>query len=53
MVAANATTAVAFHLSPGNNHDASEGQKLIEHIGDSLSSCSFLMDRAYEGDVTR
>jgi transposase len=53
MVAADATTAVAFHLSPGNNHDAPEGRKLIHHIGHSLGKCSFLMDRAYEGDETR
>jgi transposase len=53
MVAADAKSAIAFHLSPGNNHDSPEGRKLIEHIGHSLGSCSFLMDRAYEGDETR
>jgi transposase len=53
MVAANAQTAVAFHLSPGQAGDAPEGRKLLEYIGNSLGKCSVLMDRAYEGDDTR
>jgi transposase len=53
MVAADAQSAVAFHLSPGNAHDAPEGRKLLNHIANSLGSCSVLMDRAYEGDETR
>jgi transposase len=53
MVAADATTAVAFHLSAGQCGDAPEGNKLITHIGKSLGKCAFIMDRAYEGDETR
>ena len=44
--------AFAFHLSPGNNHDAPEGRKLIEAIY-SEDSHYLLMDRAYEDDKTR
>jgi transposase len=53
MVAADATTAVAFSLTPGQAGDAPEGNKLLTHIGRSLGKCSVIMDRAYEGDETR
>lgn len=44
--------AFVFHLSPGNNHDAPEGRKLIETIC-SENNHYLLMDRAYEDDKTR
>lgn len=33
MVAANARTAIAFALPPGNTHDAPEGRELLRHLG--------------------
>jgi transposase len=53
MLAASERLAVAFRLSPGNEHDASEGRKLLESVGDFLGKCFIIMDRAYEGDETR
>ena len=38
---------IIFRLSPGNSHDAPEGQKLIESIY-SKNNNYLLMDRAYE-----
>ena len=49
---ASAKFAFVFHLSPGNNHDAPEGRKLIETIY-SEDNHNLLMDRAYEDDLTR
>ena len=48
---ASAKFAFVFHLSPGNNHDAPEGRKLIETIY-SEDNHNLLMDRAYEDDLT-
>jgi transposase len=53
MLAASEKIAVAFSLSPGNEHDAAEGRKLLGELGKSLGKCSVIMDRAYEGDETR
>ena len=44
--------ALAFHLSPGNNHDAPEGRKLISNIHSDYDHF-LLMDRASEDDKTR
>jgi transposase len=53
MLAASERLAVTFFLSPGNCHDAPEGRKLLNKVGNSLGECSVLMDKAYEGDETR
>jgi transposase len=42
-----------MHLSGGECHDAPEGRKSIETIGDNFNGTPILMDRAYEGDETR
>jgi len=53
MVAADARTAIAFSLSPGNDHDAPAGRALLEELGAMPKGLPMLMDRAYEGDETR
>ena len=53
MVAADARTAITFSLSPGQVHDAPEGRKLLNRLGQQHNSPSLIMDRAYEGDETR
>jgi transposase len=53
MVAADARTALAFALSPGQAHDAPEGRKLLRSMGAAPHPIPLLMDRAYEGDETR
>lgn len=53
MVAANACTAIAFSLSPGQAHDAPEGRELLRWLGPQERPLHLLMDRAYEGDETR
>jgi len=53
MLAANERTAVAFDLSGGDRHDAPQGRKLLESCGPVYTNISLIMDRAYEGDVTR
>jgi transposase len=53
VLAASERLAVAFTLSPGNEHDAPEGRKLLGILGNFLGKCSVIMDRAYEGDDTR
>jgi hypothetical protein len=50
-VAAEARTALAFALSPGQAHDASEGRTLLDRVGRRLRPTHLLMDRAYEGDA--
>ena len=52
-VAAEARTALAFALSPGQAHDAPEGRTLLQRVGRRLRPPHLLMDRAYEGDATR
>jgi transposase len=53
MVAADARTAIAFALSPGQAHDAPEGRTLLQRVGRMPRPIHLLMDRAYEGDATR
>ena len=53
MVSADARTAIAFSLSPGQAHDAPEGRKLLNRMGQQHDNPSLIMDRAYEGDETR
>src|ERR1700686_2396577 len=49
MVAADARTAIAFSLSPGNAHDAPEGRELLWDLPRMPEGLPMLMDRAYEG----
>jgi len=52
MASTSAKSALAFRLSPGNNHDAPEGRKLLEEI--SSDDGHYLpMDKAYEDNETR
>ena len=46
-----ALCSVAFHLFPGNSHDAPEGRKLIKSIYPKNDSY-LLIDRAYDNDKT-
>jgi transposase len=53
MVAADARTAIAFTLSPGQAHDAPEGRQLLLRLSPPTEPIALIMDRAYEGDETR
>ena len=53
MVAADARTAITFSLSPGQAHDAPQGRKLLNRLGQQDDNPLLIMDRAYEGDETR
>ena len=53
MVAADARTAIAFSLSPGQAHDAPEGRRLLRTMAPPTAQVYLIMDRAYEGDETR
>lgn len=53
MVAADARTALAFTLSPGQAHDAPEGRRLLGSIAPPAERTPLVMDRAYEGEGTR
>ena len=60
MVAASARSAVIFALSPGQDHDAPHGRKLLRKLGPQKRKQEgeqlqlFLVaDRAYEGNETR
>ena len=53
MIAADARTAIAFALSPGNAHDAPEGRELLWELPSMPEGLPMLMDRAYEGNETR
>ena len=44
---------MTFALSPGQAHDAPEGRKLLNRLGQQTGNPALLMDRAYEGDETR
>ena len=52
MAATTAQSALAFRISPGNNHDAPEGRLLLEEIS-SDDEHYLAMDRAYEDNLTR
>jgi transposase len=53
MLAANAKKAIEFILSPGQLHDAPQGQILMETTGKQKNVVPLLMDRAYEDGYTR
>ena len=53
LVAADARTSVTFSLSPSQAHDAPEGRKLFNRLGQQQWNTSLLMDRAYAGNETR
>jgi transposase len=53
MVAADARTAIAFALSPGEAGDAPMGRALLQSLGSIDEPLHLLMDKAYEGDETR
>ena len=53
MVAADARTAVAFTLSPGNAHDSPEGRALLSGLEAPAGNPAMVMDRAYEDNATR
>lgn len=60
MVAADAQTAILYAISPGQDHDAPHGRKLLKKLGSRKKKPEgeqlqlFLVaDRAYEGDETR
>lgn len=40
-------------LSPGNDHDAPVGRKLLKASASPKAPCALIMDRAYEDDETR
>ena len=52
-VAADARTAVAFTLSPGQAHDAPVGRDLLTAMEKPADRPALVMDRAYEDDETR
>ena len=53
MVSADDKVIVGISLSGGECHDAPEGRKLLESIGEIENEVPLLMDKAYEGDDTR
>lgn len=53
MVSVDDKTVIELHLSSGDCHDAPEGRKSLESIGNDFAGIPVLMDRAYEGDETR
>jgi transposase len=52
MVAADARTAIAFSLSPGQASDAVEGRELLAGIGPLPAPLPLLMDGAYDDAKT-
>jgi transposase len=53
LVAADARTAITFCLSEGQAHDAPQGRRLLQSLGQTNRPIHLIMDRAYEGDETR
>src|SRR5712672_3207130 len=53
MVAADARSAIAFSLTPGQAGDAPAGRDLLLALPDLPARCRLIMDRAYEGNETR
>jgi transposase len=53
MVAADARSAIAFSLTPGQAHDVPAGRELLRTLTHLPRRCRLLMDRAYEGNETR
>ncbi len=48
MVSADDKTVIEIHLSSGDCHDAPEGRKSLEIIGEDFAGVPVLMDRAYK-----
>lgn len=46
MAVADARTAVAFTLSPGNAHDAPEGRRLMSRLERPAGATALVMDKA-------
>ena len=44
---------MTFSLSPGQDHDAPEGRKLLNRLGAQHENLPVVMDRAYEDNETR
>ena len=53
MVAAYDKVAIGFMLSGGNAADAPKGRELLVRVGRIQEGVALLMDRAYEGKITR
>ena len=53
MVAANDRTAVTFSLSAGRAYNTPQGRELLAGVGTQPEARFAVMDRSYEGDVTR
>jgi len=53
MVASSDRDVVSFSLSSGNAHDAPEGRKLLEQVGEAQRTTYLVMDRAYEGNINQ
>jgi len=53
VVAADDKVAIGFMLSGGNAADAPKGRELLVRVGRIQEGVALLMDRAYEGKVTR
>ena len=60
MIVANAVTPVVYNISRGNLHDAPQGRELLEKLdghpfrkSQNGKRSRMLMDKAYEGDLTR
>ena len=53
VVASDARTAITFSISPGQDHDAPEGRKLLDRLGPQGQNPYLLMGRVYEGNETR
>ena len=53
MVSADDKVVVGISLSGGERHDAPEGRKLLESMGEIENGIPLLMDKAYEGEDMR
>ena len=53
VVAIDDYTPLALSLTPGQSGDAPAGRQLLEQLGEQQGAPALLMDRAYEGDLTR
>ncbi|MDP6748108.1 MAG: hypothetical protein QGH37_14030 [Candidatus Poribacteria bacterium] len=53
LLAQDTGRAIAFRLSPGNCHDAAEGEGWLKGIDFPLAGCPMIMDPADEGDTAR
>jgi len=53
VVSADDKTVIELHLPGGDCHDAPEGRKSLETIGEDYPGVPAVMDKAYEGNETR